>query len=148
MERALIFLCLIILGCAAQDWKSVKVKKLGIYRIPYFKQQKLTKFTELFQRARHNALKQSNNRLPEDFDTKLRHFASKKDEDHFFRVFNSILKVRVPGTEGSREVRNFIENQMTSLGWAVEEDQFNQNTVIGNVQFTNVIATLDPNAPR
>ena len=37
---------------------------------------------------------------------------------------------------------------MRSLGWTVEEDQFRQNTVIGNVEFTNVIATLDPNAPR
>ena len=37
---------------------------------------------------------------------------------------------------------------MNSLGWTIEEDKFSQNTVIGNVQFTNIVATLNPNAPR
>ena len=42
----------------------------------------------------------------------------------------------------------FIENEMSNLGWTIEEDKFAQDTIIGNVEFTNVIATLDPNAPR
>ena len=37
---------------------------------------------------------------------------------------------------------------MSNLGWTIEEDKFEQNTIIGNVEFTNIIATLDPNAPR
>ena len=37
---------------------------------------------------------------------------------------------------------------MSSLGWSIEEDSFEQNTVVGRVRFTNIIATLDPNAPR
>ena len=37
---------------------------------------------------------------------------------------------------------------MSNLGWTIEEDKFEQDTVIGNVEFSNVIATLDPNAPR
>ena len=37
---------------------------------------------------------------------------------------------------------------MSSLGWTIEEDSFQQNTVVGRVRFTNIIATLDPNAPR
>ena len=37
---------------------------------------------------------------------------------------------------------------MSNLGWTIEEDKFEQDTVIGNVEFTNIIATLDPNAPR
>ena len=37
---------------------------------------------------------------------------------------------------------------MSSLGWNIEEDSFEQNTVIGRVRFTNIIATLDPTAPR
>ena len=37
---------------------------------------------------------------------------------------------------------------MSNLGWTVEEDEFEQNTVIGKVKFTNIVATLDPNAPR
>ena len=37
---------------------------------------------------------------------------------------------------------------MSNMGWTVEEDEFEQNTVIGKVKFTNIVATLDPNAPR
>ena len=37
---------------------------------------------------------------------------------------------------------------MSSLGWSIEEDSFEQNTVVGRIRFTNIIATLDPNAPR
>ena len=37
---------------------------------------------------------------------------------------------------------------MQSLGWTVEESSHEQNTVIGPVKFTNIIATLDPDAPR
>lgn len=37
---------------------------------------------------------------------------------------------------------------MSSLGWNVQEDPFEQDTVIGKVKFNNIIATLNPNAPR
>ena len=37
---------------------------------------------------------------------------------------------------------------MNSLGWTVEEDSFDSNTPVGRKTFTNVIATLNPNAPR
>ncbi len=37
---------------------------------------------------------------------------------------------------------------MGSLSWTVEEDQFTTDTVLGAKSFTNVIATLDPAAPR
>ena len=37
---------------------------------------------------------------------------------------------------------------MSSLGWSIEEDSFEQNTVVGRIRFTNIIATLDPNSPR
>jgi len=118
--------CLVILNCGAQNWKSIK-------------------------RIRTNALKDAHDRnvLPQNFDQKLfKYGGDKKDEAHFVRILRQLLKVRVPGTDGSRQVRQSIENEMRSLGWTVEEDQFRQNTVIGNVEFTNVIATLDPNAPR
>ncbi len=42
----------------------------------------------------------------------------------------------------------FIETQMSNIGWTVEEDQFTDDTVLGKVKFTNIIATLNPNAPR
>ncbi|MPC28359.1 Glutaminyl-peptide cyclotransferase [Portunus trituberculatus] len=39
-------------------------------------------------------------------------------------------------------------NTMNSLGWTVEEDSFDSNTPVGRKTFTNVIATLNPDAPR
>ena len=94
--------------------------------------------------------------------------SSKVAEGDFQRLFRQILKARVPGSEGSRQVRQvliqffvlmsiftylllpfqFIENELSALGWTIEEDNFEQNTVVGKVPFSNVIATLDPNAPR
>ena len=43
---------------------------------------------------------------------------------------------------------DFISDEMSSLGWSVEEDAFEEDTVSGRVKFTNIIATLDPQAPR
>ena len=38
---------------------------------------------------------------------------------------------------------------MQGLGWNVELDSFVEpNTIVGQVPFTNIIATLDPEAPR
>ena len=37
---------------------------------------------------------------------------------------------------------------MSNIGWAVERDTFEQETVAGRVEFNNIIATLDPEAPR
>ena len=80
---------------------------------------------------------------------RLSYFGTMKtNEGHFRRTLRQILKVRVPDTQGSKEVRDFIANEMSNLGWSVEEDAFEQNTVVGNVKFTNVIATLNPNAAR
>jgi glutaminyl-peptide cyclotransferase len=38
---------------------------------------------------------------------------------------------------------------MSNLGWTIEEDAFEQNTVLKRrIKFTNIIATLNPDAPR
>ena len=72
----------------------------------------------------------------------------KTNEGHFKRTLAKILKVRVPDTPGHAEVRNFISNEMSELGWSVEEDSFAEETIGGKVKFTNIIATLNPKAPR
>lgn len=42
-----------------------------------------------------------------------------------------------------------ISDSMRSLGWTVEENQFMNDTPLRkDVSFTNVVATLDPAAPR
>jgi len=111
---------LLLNQCAAQNWKNAKVAEVN--------------------RAKS---------LPSISNARFQKFAiAKKDENHFERTVRRILKVRIPGTEGSQQVRQGIENELSSLGWNIEEDSFEQNTVVGRVRFTNIIATLDPNAPR
>jgi len=101
--------------------------------------------------ARTNALAslQKARNSPAISKSRLNYFGSlKTNEGHFKRTLANILIERVPDTPGSKKVRDFISNEMSDLGWTVEEDAFEQDTVIGNVRFTNIIATLNPNAPR
>ena len=43
----------------------------------------------------------------------------------------------------------YISDQMRGMGWSVETVSHEQNTVLGKrVAFHNVVATLDPQAPR
>ncbi|XP_066540817.1 glutaminyl-peptide cyclotransferase-like a isoform X2 [Hoplias malabaricus] len=61
-----------------------------------------------------------------------------------------MLIERVPGTAGSQTVRQHLLSQLRSLsaGWMVEEDLFQSSTPKGTVNFSNVLAVLDPSAPR
>ncbi|XP_077421175.1 glutaminyl-peptide cyclotransferase-like a isoform X2 [Vanacampus margaritifer] len=61
-----------------------------------------------------------------------------------------LLIERLPGTHGSKIVRQHITTTLSSLSasWDIELDPFLAVTPKGQVTFTNVIATLDPLAPR
>jgi len=72
----------------------------------------------------------------------------KDDEENFNSILNNILVVRVPDTPAIRRVGKYIANQMEGLGWEVRYDQFRDKTPVGDKQFTNIIATLNPGAPR
>ncbi|XP_019642811.1 PREDICTED: glutaminyl-peptide cyclotransferase-like isoform X2 [Branchiostoma belcheri] len=65
-------------------------------------------------------------------------------------VLRPMLRERVPGTPGNQFVRQHIISQLRSLqaGWEVEEDQFTDTTPEGDVEFVNIIATLNPQAKR
>ena len=41
-----------------------------------------------------------------------------------------------------------IKTQMRKVGWTVEEHSFSDRTPLGTKEFKNVIATLNPRAPR
>jgi hypothetical protein len=47
---------------------------------------------------------------------------------------------RVPDTAGSMKTIEFIKNELTKFNFNVELRKFTQNTVIGEVSFTNIIA--------
>ncbi|XP_061916217.1 glutaminyl-peptide cyclotransferase-like a [Entelurus aequoreus] len=61
-----------------------------------------------------------------------------------------ILIERLPGTQGSLVVQQHITSALSSLsaGWDVHLDSFQSPTPRGKVTFTNIVATLDPSAPR
>jgi glutaminyl-peptide cyclotransferase len=61
--------------------------------------------------------------------------------------FEGIYKVRVPNTPAHQEVQDFIFTSMRyKVGWFVEADTFQRNTVIGPMTFTNIIAIHNPKA--
>lgn len=62
---------------------------------------------------------------------------------------SNILIPRVSGTRGNKQVREYISEEMRALDWEVDVVSHTQDTVLGKrVAFHNVIATLDPTAPR
>jgi len=82
-------------------------------------------------------------------DTDVDYFANDiQNEVDFKKHLTNILIPRVPGTEGSNKVRQYIEDTLRQLGWDVEVSSSTQSTPIGDLPFNNVIATLDPQAPR
>lgn len=69
--------------------------------------------------------------------------------DYVRDSLRTILIPRVPGTEGHETVKRFIIDRMTSLGWHVDTDKFtNATPIFGNLEFENIIATMNPNAER
>lgn len=79
----------------------------------------------------------------------LRYFAQQLSNENNFRGhLNKVLIPRPVGSKGHREVKEYIASTMRGLGWDVETPTFTDKTPIGDRQFTNIVATLDPSAPR
>jgi len=79
----------------------------------------------------------------------LSYFANNlMNERNFVKNLDAINIVRTVGSEGSKKVRNHIVSEMRKVGWKVDQHQFDDNTPLGRRTFTNVIATLNPDAPR
>ncbi|OQV18653.1 Glutaminyl-peptide cyclotransferase [Hypsibius exemplaris] len=72
------------------------------------------------------------------------------DPNQFRRLLSPLLVPRVAGTPGNAAVRTFITGQLSQLGYTIELDSFfaTAPAPFGTVHFTNIIATLDPSAPR
>ncbi|XP_043072445.1 glutaminyl-peptide cyclotransferase-like a [Puntigrus tetrazona] len=81
----------------------------------------------------------------------IKKFAAQVDGHRLWEShLRPLLIERVPGTAGSQTIRQHISSQLGSLsaGWTLEENSFVSSTPNGKVTFTNVLAVLDPSAPR
>ncbi|XP_016307562.1 glutaminyl-peptide cyclotransferase-like isoform X2 [Sinocyclocheilus anshuiensis] len=81
----------------------------------------------------------------------IKKFAAQVDGHRLWEThLRPLLIERVPGTAGSQTIRQHILSQLDSLsaGWTLEENSFVSSTPQGKVTFTNVLAVLDPTAPR
>lgn len=81
----------------------------------------------------------------------IRRLAAQVDGHRLWEThLRSILIERLPGTPGSAAVQQHITSSLSSLsaGWTLDLDSFQSPTPRGPVSFTNIMATLDPSAPR
>lgn len=79
----------------------------------------------------------------------MRRLASLNSYEHFYSTYlKNILRVRVPGTVGHHEVKQFLKSTLRDSGWTVKEDEFISPTPLGNKKFTNIVATLDDTTDR
>ncbi|XP_072319857.1 glutaminyl-peptide cyclotransferase-like a isoform X2 [Eucyclogobius newberryi] len=81
----------------------------------------------------------------------IRHLASQVNGNRLWEThLRAILIERLPGTPGSLVVQQHITSTLSSqsAGWSIELDSFQSPTPHGTVTFTNIVATLDPLAPR
>lgn len=85
--------------------------------------------------------------LPE---SKLNDLAQRTDYDAFYSdtFMKGLYHVRYPGTQGHHKVKMFIKKAFENLNWTVTLDEFDAPTPYGTKRFTNVVATLNPNAKR
>ena len=57
-------------------------------------------------------------------------------------TLDPILIPRVVGTPNHFKVRQYIMDQMTSLGWHVETDPFTGDTPLVNTNFYAIVTTI------
>jgi hypothetical protein len=61
---------------------------------------------------------------------------------------SALLVPRVSGSKGNLQVQRYLIDTFITLGWTVEQDEFEQNTPFGLTKFNNIIATSDPKAHK
>jgi glutaminyl-peptide cyclotransferase len=63
-------------------------------------------------------------------------------------LLKPLLVPRTVGSESHQNIQEFIRQHFQALGWHFETDRFQSETVIGKKEFTNLIATANPNAKQ
>lgn len=67
---------------------------------------------------------------------------------HQLSLLEPLLIPRPPGSQGHKTVFNFIVAHFQNLDWNVEVDAFTSTTPKGAVNFSNIIASSNPEAKR
>lgn len=91
---------------------------------------------------------QSLHQAQELTDQQIAELSGLSDQKHFRSVLDKILVPRVVGTANHKAVGDFIISEMKKLGWETTEDAFTDRTPIGNLNFRNIVAKLNPQADR
>lgn len=81
-------------------------------------------------------------------DADIRDLSAMDDQEHFQNALKNILVPRVVGTDGWKNVQNFIINELKSFDMEVELDSFDDNTPFGKKNFVNIIGKLNPTADK
>lgn len=62
----------------------------------------------------------------------------------FKKIVTNLLIPRFPGSSGHKSIQRYLKNEFEKLKWHTEEDRFIQQTVIGQVEFVNLIFSQNP----
>ncbi|EDV97699.1 glutaminyl-peptide cyclotransferase [Drosophila grimshawi] len=82
-------------------------------------------------------------------DSQLLEYSNLSDGQHLLEAIKNIAIPRVVGTSNHSIVRQYIEQSLRDLDWHVELDSFHDKAPIkGTLHFSNIIATLNPQADR
>ncbi|XP_017862499.1 PREDICTED: glutaminyl-peptide cyclotransferase isoform X2 [Drosophila arizonae] len=82
-------------------------------------------------------------------DAHLLEYSNLSDGQHLKEAVKNISIPRVVGTPNHGIVRQYIVQSLRDLDWNVELDNFHDTApIMGNLHFSNIIATLNPNAER
>uniref|UniRef100_A0A182T2R8 glutaminyl-peptide cyclotransferase n=1 Tax=Anopheles maculatus TaxID=74869 RepID=A0A182T2R8_9DIPT len=77
----------------------------------------------------------------------MRIVSTRTNESHFDSMLKSILKPRIVGTATHSEVKRSIIQELKTLGFTVELDEFNQKAPhFGMLKFINIVGKLNPAA--
>ena len=72
-----------------------------------------------------------------------------RDQHYSVQDYSEPLFIpRIAGTPGNEKARSVIVEHFKQLDWDVTLDTFTTSTPVGPVKFTNIIATLNPNAEK
>ncbi|ESN95471.1 hypothetical protein HELRODRAFT_193517 [Helobdella robusta] len=76
-----------------------------------------------------------------------------ENKEDYFSIFKNknlppLLQVRAVNTSGHEAAKQHIKTTFTNLNWSYEEDNFQADTPIGRVPFSNIIVTSDQHADR